>query len=43
MNSRKIIVEILDNVIKKGAYYNIEIKKIFKNYKINYNYICIIK
>ena len=26
MNSRKIIVEILDNVIKKGAYSNIEIR-----------------
>ena len=31
MNSRKIIVEILDNVIKKGAYSNIEINKRFKN------------
>ena len=27
MNSRKIIVEIFDNVLKMGAYYNIEIKK----------------
>ena len=35
MNSRKIIVEILDNVIKKGAYSNIEINKRFKNSNIN--------
>lgn len=35
MNSRKIIVEILDNVIKKGAYSNIEINKRFKNTNID--------
>lgn len=35
MNSRKIIVEILDNVIKKGAYSNIEINKRFKSTNID--------
>ena len=35
MNSRKIIVEILDNVLKNGAYSNIEINKKFKQYDID--------
>lgn len=35
MNSRKIIVEILDSVIQNGAYSNIEINKKFKNNNID--------
>ncbi|MGL5245321.1 MAG: transcription antitermination factor NusB, partial [Sarcina sp.] len=35
MNARKIIVQILDNVFKKGAYSNIEINKYFNSKNID--------
>lgn len=35
MNSRKVIVEVLDNVLLNGAYSNIEINKKFNEYDID--------